>query len=108
MPADIDRVLVIAKPFQPSTLWARVELRVELSALPYNSGRIPSLVQLLRPHRGYSALKLGSSHSHLSKFFCPTVCPMFDTRGRIFGHVQPFYERAVSDLNKSMHRSLWV
>jgi hypothetical protein len=25
-----------------------------------------------------------------------------------FSHVQPLYERAVSDLDRSMHRSLWV
>jgi hypothetical protein len=30
------------------------------------------------------------------------------TRGRIFICVQPFYERAVSDLDRSMNRSLWV
>jgi hypothetical protein len=29
-------------------------------------------------------------------------------RGRIFSHVQPFYERAVSYQDRSMHRSLWV
>jgi hypothetical protein len=30
------------------------------------------------------------------------------SRGRIFSHVRPFYERAVSDLDRPMHRSLWV
>ncbi len=29
-------------------------------------------------------------------------------RGRIFSCVQPFYERAVSDLDRSVHRSYWV
>ncbi len=29
-------------------------------------------------------------------------------RSHIFSHVQPFYERAVSDLDRSMHRFLWV
>jgi hypothetical protein len=29
-------------------------------------------------------------------------------RGRIFSRLRPFYERAVSDLDRSMHRSLWV
>ncbi len=29
-------------------------------------------------------------------------------RGRIFSHVRPFYEQAVSNLDRSMHRSLWV
>jgi hypothetical protein len=29
-------------------------------------------------------------------------------RGHIFSRVCPFYERAVSDLDRSMHRSLWV
>ncbi len=29
-------------------------------------------------------------------------------RGRIFSHVRPFYERAVSDLDRAMNRSLWV
>jgi len=31
-----------------------------------------------------------------------------EIRGRIFSRVQSFYERAVSDLDKPMHRSLWV
>ncbi len=30
------------------------------------------------------------------------------TRGHIFSRVRPFYEQAVSDLDRSMHRSLWV
>ena len=30
------------------------------------------------------------------------------SRGQIFSHVRPFYERAVSNLDRSMHRSLWV
>ncbi len=30
------------------------------------------------------------------------------TRGRIFSCVQPFYEQAVSDLDSSVHRVLWV
>ncbi len=30
------------------------------------------------------------------------------TRGHIFSCVRPFYERVVSDLDKSMHRSLWI
>jgi hypothetical protein len=29
-------------------------------------------------------------------------------RGRIFSHGRPFYEQAVSNLDRSMHRSLWV
>ncbi len=29
-------------------------------------------------------------------------------RGYIFSRVRPFYERAVSDLDKSMHRYLWA
>ncbi len=29
-------------------------------------------------------------------------------RVRIFSHVRPFYERAVSNLDRFMHRSLWV
>ena len=32
----------------------------------------------------------------------------FVARGHIFSHVRPFYERPVSDLDRSMHRSLWV
>ncbi len=32
----------------------------------------------------------------------------FGVRGCIFGHAQPFCEQAVSDLDRSMHRSLWV
>ncbi len=30
------------------------------------------------------------------------------TRAHIFSCVRPFYERAVSDLDRSIHRSLWV
>ncbi len=30
------------------------------------------------------------------------------TLGRIFSHVRPFYEPAVSNLDKSMHISVWV
>jgi hypothetical protein len=29
-------------------------------------------------------------------------------RGHIFIRVQPFYEQALSNLDRSMHRSLWV
>jgi hypothetical protein len=31
-----------------------------------------------------------------------------ENRGRIFSHVRPSYERAVSDLDRPMHISLWV
>jgi len=31
-----------------------------------------------------------------------------DTWGYIFSRVWPFYERAVSNLGRSMHGSLWV
>ncbi len=31
-----------------------------------------------------------------------------ECRGRIFSHVRPFYEQGVSDLDRSMHISLWV
>jgi hypothetical protein len=34
--------------------------------------------------------------------------PVSVARGRIFSRVQPFYEQAVSDLDRSMHRSLRV
>ncbi len=30
------------------------------------------------------------------------------TKGRILSSVRPFYEQVVSDLDRSMHRSLWV
>jgi hypothetical protein len=29
-------------------------------------------------------------------------------RGKIYSLVRPFYERAVGDLDRSMHRSLWI
>ncbi len=32
----------------------------------------------------------------------------FVSRGHIFSHVRPSYERAVSDLDKSLNISLWV
>ncbi len=31
-----------------------------------------------------------------------------EARGHIFSQVRPFYERAVGDLVRSMHKSLWV
>jgi hypothetical protein len=31
-----------------------------------------------------------------------------EARGCIFSHVRPFYEQAVSDPDRSMHRSLWA
>jgi len=33
-------------------------------------------------------------------------CCEYGTRGRIFSCVRPFYDRAVSDLDRSMHISL--
>jgi hypothetical protein len=32
----------------------------------------------------------------------------FDFRGHIFSRVQPFYEQAVSNQNRSMNKSLWA
>jgi hypothetical protein len=29
-------------------------------------------------------------------------------RGPVFSHVQPFYEQAVSDIDRYLHISLWV
>jgi hypothetical protein len=37
-----------------------------------------------------------------------TALSITPLRGRIFSCVQPFYEQAVSNLDRSMHRSLWV
>jgi hypothetical protein len=39
--------------------------------------------------------------------FTGLVCSSV-TRGRIFSHVRPSYEQAVSDLDRSMNISLWV
>jgi len=39
---------------------------------------------------------------------CCLLNNIIATRGRIFSRVRPFYEQAVSDLDRSMHRSLWV
>jgi len=38
----------------------------------------------------------------------PCTILAFRFRGRIFSRVQPFYEQAVSNLDRPMHRSLWV
>ncbi len=46
--------------------------------------------------------------SFYSNFRIEGSNPITDTRGCIFSCVWPFYEPAVSDLDKSMHRSLWV
>ncbi len=35
-------------------------------------------------------------------------CLVCMSRGRIFSRVRPFYEWAVRDLDRPMHRSLWV
>ncbi len=35
-------------------------------------------------------------------------CCEYCSRGHIYSRVRPFYEPAVSDLDRSMHRSLWV
>jgi hypothetical protein len=49
------------------------------------------------------------SHGFLATTMQCTRCDShLDSRGRIFSRVQPFYERAVSDLDRSMHRYLWV
>ncbi len=37
-----------------------------------------------------------------------TFLQELDTRGHIFSNVRPFSERAVSDPDRPMHRSLWV
>ncbi len=39
---------------------------------------------------------------------CLHILSRTHSRGRIFSRVRPFYERAVSDLDRSMHRSLWA
>jgi hypothetical protein len=41
-------------------------------------------------------------------FFRKSTKTLFVNKGRIFSRVQPFYERAMSNLDRSMHRSLWV
>ncbi len=56
---------------------------------------------------------LGSLGSALIKSVVHIYCFLIvlsvqETRGRIFSRVWPFYEQAVSDLDKYMHRSLWV
>ncbi len=40
--------------------------------------------------------------------FSTQLCWWLKPWGCIFSHVRPFYERAVSDLDRSMHRSLCV
>jgi hypothetical protein len=47
------------------------------------------------------------SEKHLQKNLGMSLRGMA-IRDRICGHVRPFYERAMSDLDSSMHRSLWV
>ncbi len=36
------------------------------------------------------------------------VLNILSSRGRIFSHVRPSYEQAVSDLDRSMNISLWI
>jgi len=50
------------------------------------------------------------SLGYYENFKAFNLCPGIQktTRGRILSRVRPFYERAVSDLDRSMHRSLWV
>jgi hypothetical protein len=40
--------------------------------------------------------------------YCGKKFYNIDTRGSIFSRVQPFYERAVSNLDRSMYISIWV
>jgi hypothetical protein len=50
-----------------------------------------------------SSVPLRSYHAHKdSKHTLPGHC-MYKIRGHIFSHERPFYERAVSDLERYMH-----
>jgi hypothetical protein len=44
----------------------------------------------------------------LSHFNLSSISATMVTRGRIFSCVRPFYERAVSNLDRSIHRSQWA
>jgi hypothetical protein len=57
-----------------------------------------------------STLPGESSKSNLSPVIGATTLVIITsvTRGRDFSHVRPFYEQAVSNLDRSMHKSLWV
>ncbi len=49
-----------------------------------------------------SALNLSGFKDHIMNILCESC------KGRIFSCVPPFYEQVVSDLDRSMHRSLWA
>jgi hypothetical protein len=50
--------------------------------------------------------KLGKNIGEIQLPVIPLV--FLSSGGHIFSHVRPFYERAVSDLDRPIHRSLWV
>ncbi len=51
-----------------------------------------------------AVIYIGIAHSNEAQH-----CLHFSvSRGRIFSHVRPFYERAVSNLDRSMHRFQWL
>jgi hypothetical protein len=66
---------------------------------------VPNLVGLMLRH---SELEIRSDIITQLVFCKHVLPPDVLTRGRIFTCVRPFYERAETDLNRFMHRSLWV
>jgi len=63
-------------------------------------------------HRSKTMIQCWQNQTH---YLCTKkLCSIFDNlfllanRGHIFIHVRPFYEQAVSDLDRPMYRSLWV
>ncbi len=62
-----------------------------------------SKISFFRKKYFYLTKQASLSHHYMSKFCC-----RWPQKGRIFSRERPFYERAVSNLERSMHRSLWV
>jgi hypothetical protein len=67
---------------------------------PHQEGQPPP------DHMWFTFTEDAHSHDNLcQKLFHPIWKRIW---GRIFNSVRPFYERAVSNLDRSMHRSLWA
>ncbi len=71
----------------------------DLNAIPQSCLNKLQILWLFHKHVHYFG---APRHSHWSALRIMTF------RGRIFSRVWPIYEWAVSDLDRPMHRSLWV
>ncbi len=70
-------------------------------------GRFQPCLQMLGMLKVAKSDKKSSLQRYMIKYSCDTLYDI-GPRGRIYSQVRPFYEIAVSNLDRSMHTSLWV